>query len=468
MAWMRAVKNLRPACARTTTFLWMTVVLVAFCIRPDLGGVTSLVRAIGLSGASYHCLLHFFHSNSLGLDTLTLLWRETIERLFVRRLVRVKGRAVLLIDGLKRAKEGLKMSAVKSLHQESASNSKATFIMGHSIQAVALLAEAAGGCMAVPVAARIHEGICWTNCDRRTLLDKMAALILGLQWSEPVIVVADAYYAAEKFARALLGRGHHLVTRVRITAVAYFPAAPCRTKKRGRPKTYGRKIKLRKWFGRSKQFIKAPSPVYGEKGVTLRYYCLDLMWRKLGRMARFVWVDHPTRGQMILLCTDLTLEPMEILRLYGWRFKIEVSFKEAIHTLGAYAYHFWMRDMTPIHRGSGKQHVHRKSETYRQHIRRKLGAYERHIQLGLIAQGLMQYLSLNFRRVTWFNFNTYIRTFAPQKPPSEWVVSQALGHSWPQFLRGCPESRTIKKFLASKISPRFCGYSDVFNPDKAA
>jgi hypothetical protein len=405
----------------------------------------------------------------LRLDALTLLWSQTLERLLSRRLVRIKGRPILLVDGLKRPKEGRKMPAVKSLHQESASNSKATFIMGHSLQAVAVLAQAAGMCMAVPVAARIHEGICWSNRDRRTLLDKMGALILGLQWSEPVIVVADAYYAAEKFVRALLCHGHHLVTRVKITAVAYFPTPPRRAKKRrGRPKTYGQKTKLRTWFRYRKQFIKAPSPVYGEKGVTLGYYSFDLLWRKLGRMVRFVWVDHPTRGQMVLLCTDLTLEPMEILRLYGWRFKIEVSFKQAIHTVGAYAYHFWMQGMTPIHRGSGKQHVHRKSETYRQNIRRKIGAYERHIQLGLIAQGLMQYLALNFRRVTWFNFNTYIRTAAPQKPPSEWVVSHALRHSWPQFLRGCPQSLTLKKFLASKISPRFCGYSDLFNLDDAA
>jgi hypothetical protein len=171
---------------------------------------------------------------------------------------------------------------------------------------------------------------------------------------------------------------------------------------------------------------------------------------------------------MVLLCTDLTLEPMEILRLYGWRFKIEVSFKQAIHTVGAYAYHFWMQDMTPIRRGSGKQHVHRKSESYRQHLRRKLAAYERHIQLGLIAQGRMQYLALNFRRLTWFNFHTYIRTAAPQKPPSEWVVAQALRHTWPQFLRVCPQSLNLKKFLASKISPRFCRYSDVFNLDATA
>jgi len=80
----------------------------------------------------------------------------------------------------------------------------------------------------------------------------------------------------------------------------------------------------------------------------------------------------------------------------------------------------------------------------------------------------MQYLAINFRRGAWFNFNTYIRTAAPQKPPSEWVVSHALRHSWPPFLRGCAKSLTLKKFLASKISPRFCGCSDAFNLDKAA
>ena len=240
LAWLRALQPLRPACSRTTTFLWLVVVLAALCLRPDLAGVTSLVRSLGLSDASYYCLLHFFHSPALNLERLTQLWRQTLQQLFRRCLVRVKGRPVLLVDGLKRPKEGRKMPAVKSLHQESRCNAKASFIMGHSLQAVALLVQAAGICLAVPVAARIHEGVVWSARDRRTLLDKLCGLLLGLKWTCALTVVADAYYAAAKFARTLLSHGHHLVTRVRSNAVAYFPPSPRRRRKRrGRRRIYG-------------------------------------------------------------------------------------------------------------------------------------------------------------------------------------------------------------------------------------
>ena len=53
---------------------------------------------------------------------------------------------------------------------------------------------------------------------------------------------------------------------------------------------------------------------------------------------------------------NLALPPIEMIRLYGLRSKIELSFKQALRVLGAYAYHFWMRGMPKISRGSGTQH----------------------------------------------------------------------------------------------------------------
>ena len=44
--WFRCVRMLRPACARKSTFLWMSLALAGFSIRSDLAGVTTFVRAL--------------------------------------------------------------------------------------------------------------------------------------------------------------------------------------------------------------------------------------------------------------------------------------------------------------------------------------------------------------------------------------------------------------------------------------
>jgi hypothetical protein len=173
-------------------------------------------------------------------------------------------------------------------------------------------------------------------------------------------------------------------------------------------------------------------------------------------VARFVLVEHPDRGRSIFITTDLSLPPLEIIRLYGLRFKIELSFKQALRVLGAYAYHFWMRTMPKITRGSGTQHLHCASQRYRDRVRRKLGAYNRHIQVGLIGQGILQYLAIQLPRLVWSSFGSWLRTIRPGLPPSELVTAAALRRSLPDFLaqRGNPSSFT--KFLRERIEPANC------------
>ena len=69
--------------------------------------------------------------------------------------------------------------------------------------------------------------------------------------------------------------------------------------------------------------------------MVLRFRTADLWWRPVGILVRFVVVVHPLRGALLLMCTDLTLSPLDIIRIYGLRFKIELSFKQALRVIGA-------------------------------------------------------------------------------------------------------------------------------------
>ena len=95
-------------------------------------------------------------------------------------------------------------------------------------------------------------------------------------------------------------------------------------------------MKLGTIFQKLNFFIAAKSPIYGQKNVEILYYSLDLIWKPRGGLVRLVFVIDPQHGKFILMSTDLTLDPLDVVRIYGFRFKIEVSFKSALRILGAY------------------------------------------------------------------------------------------------------------------------------------
>ena len=278
---IRCVCCLRSACTRHRTFLWLAVVLIAWAARPDLCGVASFVRASYLKEQYYRHILHLFHSSAVVLSRLLKAWVRLAMNLFTP--ISEGEFTVVVADGLKVAKEGTKMPAVKCLHQESNNNSKAEFIMGHSIQVLSLLVTASTGqVFAVPLVARICEGLIWGRAyDNKSLLDKLVDMLQEVAevMEKRVILVADAYYASKKIILPLLKNGHVLISRVKRTTVAYESPPEPKVRKRGRPKKYGSKIQHQQLFKAAKSFIEATSPVYGEKGGSI-IACHEVEFKK--------------------------------------------------------------------------------------------------------------------------------------------------------------------------------------------
>jgi hypothetical protein len=446
-SWLSLVNHFESACSRKRTFFWLITILIGFTIKFDSIGVTSIARGAGLLPGYYTCLLHFFNSTAVNLEVLQSNWINLVLNKF-DGLVKINGRYLIIGDGIKYGKEGKKMPGVKWLHQESESNSKAEFIMGHSIQAVSILGMGLSTYFAIALLGKIHEGIRLTYKDSRTLLDKMFEMLTELKLPVTVYFVADKYYCSGRFMKSLISSGIHLITMMKKNAVAYYPCEP-EPKRRGRPRKYGKPVKLFDLFNEDLKFISVAMP--GNNEITIEYCVMELFWRPLGGLAKFILVRHPTKGNAIPMTTDLTLDPMDIIYGYSLRFKIEIMFKQAVHQIGVFMYRFWLKMMLPRKRGSGDSVLQFESAEFKNKVLNKLNAYHLFIQLGFIAHGLMQYLSIHCHKTVCKNFGTWLRTIRENTLPSEKVVAMALSKTYIKFLIDGIICTIFKKFLEKRI-----------------
>lgn len=382
---------------------------------------------------------------------MTRLWATVVVPQLFAQPVRCKGRRVLVGDGIKVGKCGRKMPGVKLVHQQS--ENKAEFAMAHSLQAVGMLVHAGGGVLAVPLSVRIHEGLVWCNARKKSLYTKMLELLETVS-DEPFCFVADAYYAVRPMLTGLRNNDNIFITRVKSNAVAYLPYIHSGPRKRGRPRKYGERITLASLRKKREGVLSVKSPLFGEGNVTLEYLVHDLLWKPIGQIVRFVIIMHPSKGCWFLLSMDTTIGPLEIISTYGLRFRIEVSFKQAVHSLGMFGYRFWMKGMDRLHFGDGDQHLHRKSKEYRACVLRKLHSYHVFIQAGVVAQGLLMYLATAFPQQVWKSFGSWLRTIRPDVAPSEFVVAEALRKSLPHFLASNEERHAFTKFIAERQGPK--------------
>lgn len=458
--WLSLVSVLAPACKRNRTYLWFASLLAGFCIRSDTLGATSFMRSLGFISLCYDRIMDFFNSPSLEVSKLTLLWTEIVLKKF--RLVRINGRILIPADGIKVPKTGKKMPGVKKLHQESNNNNKPEFIFGHSIQAAGILAEASNSAFCVPIVARIHEGLLISRRDNSTTMDKLIRMLESLTMLPQYYLIADAYYACAPIIKGLLEKGNHLISRVRMNSVAYRSAPKNRDKhKRGRKKKIGKKVKLADVFKNTRLFKKTKCIFYGKKGTSVYVACKDYIMRRTGIMTRYVFVRHPQRGDIILMTTDLSLSSEKVIEAYMLRFKIEVSFKQAVHTVGSYLYHFWSKCMKVFSRKSGDLDISSETDKYKKKMLAKIETYHRYIQMGIIAQGLLQYISSIFSKTIWRKASTYIRTRRDGKTASEAVTRDYMREIFPEFLADNGKNNKLTEFIRQRMQAKSRRFIDL-------
>ena len=347
-AWMQ------PFASYFTAAAWRHVlVLVAgSLLTPGRRTVTAALRVMGLDQAPgfavYHRVLSTGRWSSRAVAHRLLL-------LLVAALV-PEGPVVIGIDDTIERRWGARIKA-RGIYRDPVRSSHGHFVKASGLRwlCVMLLAPVpwAGCVWALPFLTvlapseryaakqgRRHKKL--TDCARQALL-QTARWLPGRR----VIAVGDSSFSAIELLRDA-GRHLCLVSRLRLDAGLYKPAPPRKPGAVGRPPVKGirlpslkqrlehpatrwRKVSIDGWYGRAERRLHIAS------GTAL--------WHHPGmRVAiRWVLVRDPSgeKGPQAFLCTDLTADPVDILRWFVRRWRVETTFEEGRRHLGMETQRQW-------------------------------------------------------------------------------------------------------------------------------
>jgi len=162
-----------------------------------------------------------------------------------------------------------------------------------------------------------------------------------------IIIVADSSFAAIELIAAV--RRHVcFVTRLRLDANLFAPP-PARRPGRGRPPKKGRKLR------KLAEVLADPATVwttltmsqwYGGKRCRLEFVSGTAIWYHSGSPPvpiRWVLVRDPSgeKEPQAFLCTDLDADPVDVLRWFVRRWRVETTFEEARRHLGLETQRQW-------------------------------------------------------------------------------------------------------------------------------
>jgi len=427
----------RPCFSREATFCSFVIVVIGLMLNTDTTGITNIIRTLSLEPGAYDSLVHFFRSSAWNLTAVRVQWIRIVKD--SGTMFTENGVPVFVGDGVKQSKEGRRMPGVKRLHQESENSGKPEYIFGHMFGAIGILVGSVDKLHCLPLFASVHDGDKeirrWQDEEYEPVSHVVQmirdAFFVIAEYGK-VILLLDAYYFTTEALKELKSQISQtkqeliLVMRARQSTIAYEQPSP--QKGKGRPRKKGAQIKLKRLFD-TEEFIQAKVRLYG-KEETVQYLCKNLLWgAKIYTCLRFVLVKHGDK-KVILVCTDLSLTGEQIIRLYGYRFKIEVTFRTMKQLVKTFGYHFWTKYMPRLNRftrtGESDPLTETKGEKERSKILKTFSAIENFVMIGIIATGLLQLLCLKYSPSVEKSSFCWLRTNRSESIVSETTMSRFL------------------------------------------
>ena len=318
--------------------------------------VASALRAVGLDKEKRYCRYHRVLSRAAwSTREASRILLELLVEAFV-----TDGPLVVGIDETLERRQGKKIAA-KGIYRDPVRSSHTHFVKTSALRWVCLTLLApipwASRVWALPFLSALAPSERYTKerGKRHKKLTEWAwQLLLQVRRWHPereLVAVADGGYASLE----LLDRCRRLrkpitfITRLRLDAALYEPAPPRYPGQIGRPRLKGERLPNLSVVAEDRRTDWTPIMVadwYGREKRTVEVVSATALWYSSGLPAvplRWVLIRDP-EGEFdtqALLCTDLSVEPAQIISWFVRRWQMEATFQEMRQRLGFESQRHW-------------------------------------------------------------------------------------------------------------------------------
>jgi len=300
--------------------------------------ITSWFRAAGINQC-YKAYYYFIGSLAKKTEDIAT---ELFE-IMIRRIYKDTNIVLTAIDDSPTPRYGSKVVGAGIHRNPTPTPDGKKFIYGHVWVTLSAIARHKNfGTIGLPLLAKMYIKARDVKACSTSFFSKTQQAVQLSKWAfncckdlgKTLWIVTDGGFTRASFLKPVIKIGAVVVTRLRKDAALYSELKQPRKRKRGRPRKYGKRIKLANIVNNPEGWFEIKAFLYGREG-TKDVKVFKAMYKPAGCLVQVLIVRESKDCFRAFMCTDLKTSAVNILEAVADRYAIEQNFCDIKEIEGA-------------------------------------------------------------------------------------------------------------------------------------
>jgi hypothetical protein len=316
----------------------LAVIFAAMLFAKGQKTITSWLRAAEIK----HCYkAYYYFIGSLAQKTENIA--TELFKIMVNRIYKNTSTILTAIDDSPTPRYGPKVAGAGIHRNPAPTPDGKKFIYGHVwVTLSAIARHKSFGTIGLPLLAKMYVkardvknvGLVFKSKTEQAVELSKWAYNCCKNLTKQLWIVTDGGYTRASFLKPVIKTGAVIITRLRKDAVFYAELKQPVKRKRGRPRKYGKRIKLDNVVRKADDWFKIEAFLYGKKQLK-DVKVFKALYKPAGCLVQVLVVCESEDCFRAFLCTDLKASAVEILEAVADRYAIEQNFSDIKEIEGA-------------------------------------------------------------------------------------------------------------------------------------